>query len=130
MKFYFGKGNNFCEFAPRFILIRKIILCFSDKFVKKWVKKWVISKVKHLGPLENLGAANWAPVFDIFVLDINCQLGNICWLNLYIGIGYILPIIGGYILPTIGEHMSIRKKQNFFGAPEKIARFFTQKLSG
>ena len=30
----------------------------------------------------------------IFVLDIYCQqLGNICQLNLYIGIGYILPTI-------------------------------------
>ena len=31
-------------------------------------------------------------------MDIFCQiLGNICKLNLYIGIGYILPTIGGYM---------------------------------
>ena len=33
-----------------------------------------------------------------FVLDIYCQqLGNMCQFNLYIGIVYILPTIGGYM---------------------------------
>ena len=33
----------------------------------------------------------------IFILDISCQhLGNTCQLNLYTGIEYILPTIGGY----------------------------------
>ena len=31
-----------------------------------------------------------------FILDIHCQqLGNMCQLNIYICIGYILPTIGG-----------------------------------
>ena len=34
----------------------------------------------------------------IFVLEISCQhLGNTCQLNLYTGIGYILPTISGYM---------------------------------
>ena len=34
----------------------------------------------------------------IFVLDIYCQqLGDICQLDIHIGIGYILPTIGGYV---------------------------------
>ena len=37
----------------------------------------------------------------IFILDIHCQqLGNMCQLNIYICIGYILPTIGGYM--TVG----------------------------
>ena len=36
-----------------------------------------------------------------FILDIHCQqLGNMCQLNIYICIGYILPTIGGYM--TVG----------------------------
>ena len=36
--------------------------------------------------------------YFILILDIRCQhLGNTCQLNLYTGIGYILPTIGGYM---------------------------------
>ena len=58
-----------------------------------------------LGPLAanwapaNRAPANWAPVLYSFVLDIFCQqLGKYMSVEfLYIGIGYILPTIGGYM---------------------------------
>ena len=35
---------------------------------------------------------------NIFVLDIFCQhLGGMCELNMYVGIGYIMPTIGGWM---------------------------------
>ena len=37
-----------------------------------------------------------------FILDIHCQqLGNMCQLNIYMCIGYILPTVGGCLF---GEH--------------------------
>ena len=47
----------------------------------------------------NRAPANWAPVLYSFVLDIFCQqLGKYMSVEfLYIGIGYILPTIGGYM---------------------------------
>ena len=58
-----------------------------------------------LGPLAanwapaNRAPANWATVLYSFVLDIFCQqLGKYMSVEfLYIGIGYILPTIGGYM---------------------------------
>ena len=39
VKFDFGLGNNFCGTVTSFILLRKFILCFWDKFVEKNGKK-------------------------------------------------------------------------------------------
>ena len=80
---------------------------------------WKI-RVRQIGALANGSPANWAPVFHTFVLDIYCQqLGNVCYLILYIGNGNILPTIENisqlnlfigfvYVLPTIRGCMSIR----------------------
>ena len=39
VKFDFGLRNNILEFAPSFVLFKKTILCFWDKFVQKMGQK-------------------------------------------------------------------------------------------